>query len=335
MKVTLPHEINRKLLIVGSGFIATELAKMASGHWGWSVEVLFRNYKNPSLKYLPHRPLPSNVLDLVALLDEACPTDVVIATGSSFVPEINSNITNALDQHLSGNLMVLDALARAKHGLAGRVLMIGSASEYGEFSLDPVTEEHPALPRDQYGIIKLSLRQLGQYFFREYGLPVVHLRQFNVTGPNQDERFVVPSICRQIANGTLDSKGEKPVRVIAGNTSVKRDFLAISDVCEAYRTLMLQGRPGEVYNVCSGNACSIDHLISIAAEVAGVRIIVETSQKLLRESDKVQGMICGDPTKLRLLGWKPKVPVRELLATMLDKYMSIKSNEPHLNDKRN
>lgn len=317
------EDLKRTLLIVGSGFISAELARTAQREWGWSVKVLFRNYRNPALEGVPNFPLPSGMGELVNLLDRVQPTDVVIATGSSFVPEINRNVEKALNQHLNGTLMILDALTRIKEPLRGRVLVIGSASEYGEFSESPVNEQHPALPRDYYGLIKLSLRHLGLHFYRVHGLPVVHLRQFNVTGPGQDSRFVLPSICRQIAQGGGVSGGDGLVRVIAGNTSVRRDFLAIADVCRAYRMLMLHGEPGEVYNICSGEAHRISELITMASEVAGVRADVEVSSQLLRESDKAQAVIWGSPSRLRSLGWTPMVSMRDLLAQMIEQYTPV------------
>jgi GDP-4-dehydro-6-deoxy-D-mannose reductase len=318
-------DLKRTLIVVGSGFIAAELARTAQREWGWSVEVLFRNYRNPALEGIPNFPLPSGMDELVCLLDRVRPTDVVIATGSSFVPEINRDVEKALNQHLNSTLMILDALTRLKQPLIGRVLVIGSASEYGEFSEGPVNERHPALPRDHYGLIKLSLRHLGLHFHQTHGLPVVHLRQFNVTGPGQDCRFVLPSICRQIAQGAQASGGDSAVRIVAGNTSVRRDFLAIADVCRAYRTLMLYGEPGEVYNICSGQAYQISELISIAAEVAGVRVEIEVSPQLLRESDKAQAVIRGDPSRLLSLGWTPQVSMRDLLAQMVEQYTLLAS----------
>jgi GDP-4-dehydro-6-deoxy-D-mannose reductase len=315
--------MQRTLLIVGSGFIAAELALTAQREWGWSVEVFFRNYRNPALREVSHSPLPNDFEDLVRRLDLMRPTDVVIAIGSSFVPEINSNVDKALEQHLNGTLMILDALTRLKQPLSGRVLVIGSASEYGEFSERPVDELHPTLPRDHYGLIKLSLRHLGLHFHRAHGLPVVHLRQFNVTGPGQDSRFVLPSICRQIGQGLPASGINGVVHVVAGNTSVRRDFLAIADVCSAYHKLMMHGEPGEVYNICSGQAHKISGLILMAADVVGVRAEVEVSSKLLRESDRVQEVICGDSSRLRLLGWTPKVTMRDLLAKMIEHYKPV------------
>lgn len=313
----------RTLLIVGSGFIAAQLARTALSEWGWSVEVLYRNYRNPDLGSIPSTVLPTSVGELMCLLNTVRPTDVVIAAGSSFVPEINKSVELALNQHMNVTLMILDALSRLKQPLRGRVLVIGSASEYGEFPDSPVDELRPALPRDHYGLIKLSLRQLGLYFYQEHDLPVIHLRQFNVTGPEQDKRFVIPSICHQIANGVATTVDPKAVAVLAGNISVRRDFLAVSDVCQAYRTLMLDGKPGEIYNVCSGEAYRISELIEMAAEAAGVEVQVEVSSQLVRESDKAQEVIWGDPSKICALGWAPRTPIRDLLSQMIRKYTPI------------
>jgi GDP-4-dehydro-6-deoxy-D-mannose reductase len=130
---------------------------------------------------------------------------------------------------------------------------------------------------------------------------------------------VLPSICRQIAQGAIVTGGCQVVRVVAGNTSVRRDFLAIADVCCAYRALMLFGEPGEVYNICSGGTYRISELISMAAEVAGVRAEVDVCSQLMRESDKAQAVIWGDSSRLRSLGWAPQVPMRDLLAQMIEK----------------
>ena len=82
--------------------------------------------------------------------------------------------------------------------------------------------------------------------------------------------------------------------------------------------MLLYGEPGEVYNICSGQAYRISELISLAADVAGVHVEVELSKELLRESDKVQAVIWGDPSRLHALGWVPQVQMRDLIAQMLE-----------------
>lgn len=306
----------RRLLIVGSGFIAANLALMATNKWAWHVNVVYRNYKNPLLKNIDSTPLPSNVTDMVSLLEKIKPTDVVIALGSSFVPDINRDLDVALTQHLNGPLMVMDAVSRMKIPLPRKILILGSASEYGKFGAEPVAEDHQPQPQDHYGLIKLSLRHVGLHYFQNHNLPVIHVRQFNVTGPDQDKRFVLPSICSQVAQ----VKPGQQQKIIAGNTSVRRDFLAISDVCEAYAALLSNGSPGTIYNVCSGQAYSISDLIQTAAKLRGIDVDIEVSEQLLRENDKVQPIICGDPSRLQQLGWKQQTSMLELLSLLIEKY---------------
>jgi len=312
--------VDRRLLVIGSGFIAAELARTAHLVWQWKVETVYRSYINPATNGLPRHRLPDTLKDLVTLIEHLQPTDIVIAMGSSFVPDINRDVEQALNQHLNSTLMILDAISRISQRLSGKILIIGSASEYGEFKDQPVNELHPTLPRDHYGLIKLTLRHIGQHFQREHGLPVIHVRQFNVTGVGQDNRFVLPSICRQIAQCAREAKEGKPSRIVTGNTAVRRDFLAVDDVCSAYLALLLHGVAGEVYNVCSGHAHKIEDLIKLAAQVAGIEVVVDVSSTLIRESDKAQAMIWGDPSRLMGLGWAPKVAMRDLMGCMIETY---------------
>lgn len=309
-----------RLLIFGSGFIASSLALAARQQWGWGVEIVYRKYCNPVLAEMPCHVLPnlfSELKDLVAAID---PHYVVIASGSSFVPAINRDIQVAMDQHLGATVRVLDVLARLRSPNLRKVLTIGSASEYGVFPDHAVDETHATQPRDPYGLMKLAQRQIGLYFNESHGLPVVHLRQFNVSGLEQDERFVLPSICRQVARLKEEAPAGSGARLSAGNTGVRRDFLAIEDVCEAYRSLLRHGEAGQIYNVCSGAAVSINELIAEAGRISGLKLSVDVSPELIRENDKAQPVIWGNSSKLQALGWAPKMPLPLLLERMIAHY---------------
>lgn len=312
-----------RLLVFGSGFIASHVALSSSDRWGWAVDVVYRHHRNPALAALPLHALPTGLPQLMALLERIDPTHVVIASGSSFVPAINRDVQAAMDQHLNATLLVLDALARLRSPRLQKVLTIGSASEYGSFPEHAVDESHLPQPRDAYGLIKLAQRQIGLHFSQTHGLPVVHIRQFNVTGVGQDQRFVLPSICRQVATLQKTLPAGAQAGIVAGNTAVRRDFLAIDDVCEAYRAALTRGEPGSVYNVCSGTATSIDELIAMAARLTQLQLRVEVNPDLVRESDKAQSVILGDPSRLRALGWAPNTALPELLARMIAHYAAL------------
>lgn len=310
--------VARKLLIFGSGFIASSLAIEAKNNWGWQVKVVYRNYQNPALSEFDTYYMPNNQDDLLELLEDYAPTDILLAMGSSYVPAINSDLNKSLDEHLQGPLLALNCLTRISYKLSGKILIIGSASEYGQFSDKPIDESFSVNPIDRYGLIKAALQNIGQYYSRFHALPIIHLRQFNVTGIGQNKHFVVPSICSQIAAIPLGSLDRHPI--IAGNVHVRRDFLAISDVCMAYGRLFMMGEPGEIYNVSSGDAYLIEDLIILAGQLSNIHVYIEKNQSLIREGDKVQPIILGDSSKLKRLGWEPKTRIDQLLQGMIASY---------------
>lgn len=311
----------RRLMVFGSGFIASHFALYARDVLGWRVGVVYRNFRNPELEPLLLGKLPDEAPDLSAMLERFQPTDILIAVGSSFVPAINRDIGKALDEHLNTSLFILNALLAASSVKPGRIIMIGSASEYGAFDDAPVNESHPTQPQDAYGVIKLAQYQSGLHYVRAHGLPIVHVRQFNVTGLGQNLRFVVPSICSQAA--AFANRALPPgttCSLIAGNVAVRRDFLSITDVCEAYRHLLDKGVVGDAYNVCSGVTHSINELITMASASIQLNLEVKVNQELVRESDRAKSIICGDPRKLMALGWAPHLPMEELIPAMIAHY---------------
>ena len=312
---------NRRLLVFGSGFMASHFALYARDVLGWHVGVVYRNFRNPDLESLIFEKLPNEELELSEMLERFRPTEILIAVGSSYVPTVNRDIGKALDDHLTTMIFILNALLAAHSIKPMRILVVGSASEYGIFENAPVEETHFTQPQDAYGVIKLAQYRISLHYVKVHGLPIVHIRQFNVTGLRQNLSFVVPSVCSQaaiFANSTVVS--DATFRIIAGNTAVRRDFLSITDVCEAYRCLLDKGVAGEVYNVSSGITHSIDELIMMASECVQLKLEVLVDEELVRASDRIQSFICGDPRKLKALGWIPRIPMEELIPVMIAHY---------------
>ncbi len=87
------------------------------------------------------------------------------------------------------------------------------------------------------------------------------MRPFNHTGPGQRPDFVVPALAQQVAAAI----GSGAPALLTGNLDPRRDLTDVRDVVRAYRDLLEAGTPGEVYNVCRGEAVSIREIASGAA----------------------------------------------------------------------
>ena len=94
------------------------------------------------------------------------------------------------------------------------------------------------------------------------GVDVVRVRPFNHTGPGQSPHFVVPAFASQIAR--IEEGLQEPVMKV-GNLEAARDFADVRDVVRGYHLAVMQGEPGEVYNLASGRAYPISELLETLA----------------------------------------------------------------------
>lgn len=211
-----------------------------------------------------------------------------------------------------GSLNVL--LAAVEAGVE-RVVLIGSAEEYGHVTPDqlPITEDTPLRPVSPYGASKAAAEMLASYIVRGRDLPVVCVRPFNHLGPGQSDRLVASTLAQQVARNERSGGDE----VLAGDLSPKRDFSDVRDVVRAYRLLAEKGRPGEAYNVCSGRAVAIRELADVLIGLSTRPMKVTLDAERLRPVDVP--VLHGDNSKLvRDTGWKPEIALEQTLADLLE-----------------
>ncbi|MBW3589241.1 MAG: GDP-mannose 4,6-dehydratase [Actinobacteria bacterium] len=242
-------------------------------------------------------------------LAEHRPEGIVHLAAQASVPESwkDPNLTYRIN--ILGASNVLEAL---RDHPETRVLLIGSAQQYGRRDLDrPITEDHPMEPTSPYALSKVAQELIGRFYFSEFGRPVVMARAFNHTGPGQTEEYVVGSFARQLADIKL-GKAEPVIKV--GNLDSVRDFLDVRDVVDAYRLLLEKGDAGEVYNVCSGEGRQMGEILKGLIAVSGLDGQVEIDQDdTTRPGDSP--VLVGDNSKVRsAVGWSPQVPFERSLA---------------------
>jgi GDP-4-dehydro-6-deoxy-D-mannose reductase len=109
------------------------------------------------------------------------------------------NAGETLVNNVLAQLHVIEAVLAA--GLRPRMLVVGSADEYGLVQPEelPIRETNPLRPNSPYAVSKVAQDMLGYQFFLSHGLPVFRVRPFNHTGPGQSDNFVASSFARQIA----------------------------------------------------------------------------------------------------------------------------------------
>ena len=221
-----------------------------------------------------------------------------------------------------GTLHVLQACIKAE---VRRVLAVASADLYGVVRPEdlPLTESSRLQPTSPYGASKAAAEALAQQAFLGHGLEVIRVRPFNHLGPGQSEHFVAPALAARIARAERDGTDRIPV----GNLSARRDLTDVRDIVRAYRLLIEEGEPGDVYNVCSGRDLAIQELADHLVTLARHPVALETDPSLLRPVDLP--VLRGDPSKVQAAtGWAPEIPIRQTLADLLDDMRRRVADEP-------
>jgi GDP-4-dehydro-6-deoxy-D-mannose reductase len=252
---------------------------------------------------------PAQIREVVA---DVAPDAVYHLAGWADVGASWSDPAGALHLNAVGTLNVLEA---SRHAGVARVLSVASAEVYGVVQEDelPVRETAPLRPTSPYAASKVAAEALAQQAFLGHGLGVLRVRPFNHIGPGQSEHFLAPAIAGRVARAERD--GDDTVAV--GNLTPRRDLTDVRDVVRAYRLLVEQGEPGEVYNVCSGTDVAVQDVADALLARADRPLALEPDPALARPVDLP--VLRGDPGRLRAAtGWAPQIPLEQTLQDVLD-----------------
>lgn len=198
-----------------------------------------------------------------------------------------------------------------------RVLSIGSSEEYGNVMAEhlPLRESMQLQPVSPYAVARVSQEMLSKVFVDSYHLDIILTRSFNHIGPWQDERFVVPSFIRRILN--IKDEGLSEGTIETGDTTIVRDFVDVRDVVNAYYMLLMDGTPGEIYNICSGTGIALADIINQVADIVGIKVHTKVNPEYVRPNDN--RVVIGSHNKLTTeLGWQPVISWNRTLQDMVE-----------------
>jgi GDP-4-dehydro-6-deoxy-D-mannose reductase len=262
---------------------------------------------------------------VLAALSQLRPPVIFHLAGAAHLGKSWQHAAATLETNVIGTANVLEG--ERSLGLGARILVPGSAAVYRD-SPDPLTEEAPLAPASPYAVSKLAQEQLARRA-AEDGQHVLVTRSFNHIGPRQAPAFATASFARQIA--AIERGAVAPVLRV-GNLASRRDLTDVRDTVRAYIVLIERGRPGVVYNVCSGLAPSMQEVLDGLLARATVRVAIETDPALYRHHDA--SIVVGHHARLtRDTGWRPGVPLDttldDLLAFWRDAVQREEAASPH------
>jgi GDP-4-dehydro-6-deoxy-D-mannose reductase len=197
-----------------------------------------------------------------------------------------------------------------------RFLVISSGSLYDPEAVLPLSESSPVEPNSPYAVSKIGQEQMAHYY-QARGLESIIARPFNHIGPGQGPGFIVPDLAKQIIKAEKDGQPE----ILVGNLDAQRDYTDVRDIVRAYRLLLQKGRPGETYNICSGQARSGHEILAGLLDYAKCHPKVKPDPAKMRPSDNP--LIYGSRQKLTDdTGWQPVISIETTLADVIKDWRS-------------
>ena len=217
------------------------------------------------------------------------------------------------------NLMIQTNVIHAarKFGVK-KLLFLGSSCIYPKFAEQPITEDqllggHLEPSNDAYAIAKIAGIKMCQAYHKQYGFNAISLMPTNLYGPNDnydlDSSHVLAAMIRKFHEA-------KDKVTLWGDGSAMREFLYVDDLAEAAFKCMVDYDSEDIINVGTGKDITIKDLAETIADVVGFKgeIVWDTS----KPNGTPRKVLNVD--KIKSLGWKPKVSLREGIQKTYDLY---------------
>jgi GDP-4-dehydro-6-deoxy-D-mannose reductase len=224
--------------------------------------------------------------------------------------------------HVLGTISLLDAIVTL--GLTPKIVVASSSAVYGPGKSGRVlTEKSDLRPQTHYALSKAAQEMVAFRYHKVYGMPVVCVRTFNLLGPGLSPQMACSSFARQIA---LAETNGNPGVITTGKLSAKRDFVDVRDAVRAYGLIAKKGKPGEVYNVCSGHDVAVSECLDILLKQAKVPVeAIMVPAKMQKDDVPFQA---GSAKKLtKATGWNPRILLKQSLTDMLNHWREHASME--------
>jgi len=306
--------LRRVLITGGEGFIGSHLADMLVEKGLETYVMVYGDTEN--INHLRDKVTLlecdlKNKQTVETIISTVKPDIVFHLAAQSFVTVSWEDPEETLKTNVLGTFYLLDSIREA--GITPVVEIVGSSAVYGPRDENemPLGEERDFRPTSMYAVSKTSEDMLGYFYWKVYGMKVIRVRPFNMTGPRKTF-----DACSDFAKGIAEmEKGLREVLEV-GNLNTVRDFTDGRDAVKALWLLAERGKPGEVYNLCSGKAFKMEEILTKLISLSGKEINYRVVPEKMRPFD--DPIYVGDNAKLRSLGWEPQIPIEKTLSDLLD-----------------
>lgn len=303
----------RAMVCGGAGYIGSHMCRalLRAGHEVMVVDNLSTGHRQ-AVAGIPL--VEIDILDAPAIHSAVStwrPDTVFHFAARSIVSDSVADPEGYYLNNVTGTLRLMDAM-RSQN--VDRMIFSSTAAVYGVPDVSPVLESSPLRPINPYGATKLAVEHLLAAAASEYGLRSVSLRYFNAAGADptggigeshDPETHLIPNALRA-ASGDAQLKVFGDTYPTPDGTCV-RDYVHVNDLARAHlaaANFLGRNTGAHVFNLGSGNGCSVMGIIRAVERVTGRAVPFETCPR--RDGDPAQ-LVASHAAATAALQWSPEI----------------------------
>lgn len=306
--------MSKNVFITGiTGFVGTAIAQRLLKQ-GYNVVGLVKqvNRVSPDLEGCTLVQGDINDYDTIREAISFYETDIIYHLAAFAIVRVAArDPMSAYAVNVMGTVNVLEA---ARHvGKCSKILVASSDKAYGDHDILPYCENFALQPKNTYDTSKACMDMIARSYAHNYEMPIIVTRCSNVYGPGDYNlsRLIPNTICRGL-------RGE-PAEIYRDIESMKREFIYIDDVVDAYCSLAGLTTQADVYNIGGTGPVSIKELVEEISRLMNIsdRPVIKTRDSVFKE---IQEQYIDAAKLTAATGWEPKTSLQDGLLKTISWY---------------
>ena len=235
------------------------------------------------------------------MTDPSAVYDLIRRVAPRLVYHLAGSYSNQFEiDHAVNTLAARNLLeASLRGGLEARIVLIGSAAEYGVTlpAENPLSEDRVLRPVSIYGITKAAQTHFATYYAHQHKVDVVVARMFNLFMTGLSDRLFIGRVEKMIQR----YKAGEVETIDVGSLDTQRDYVSAETAAEQIVAIASRGRAGDIYHVGSGRAVAIREILQTMLAVAGVPFLAVREAAAIRPGYDAS-VVYADMSRTRALG---------------------------------
>lgn len=309
---------NKTILVTGAGgFVGSHLVEQLL-KMGCNVKAFVRYNSRNDIGLLSEIPpamrgkleiIAGDLRDMNAVAFAMKDCQIIFHLGALIaIPYSYQHPREVIDTNVMGALNVLTA---ARDHQVEKVVHTSTSEVYGTARYVPIDENHPLQGQSPYSASKISADKIAESFHLSFDLPVATVRPFNIYGPRQSARAVIPTIITQLLTGKI---------IKLGAISPTRDFTYVLDTVNGFiRVAESENTLGQTFNIGSDFEISIGDLALKIAKLMNTDIEIVTDETRLRpEKSEVDRLWAHNEKAKSTFDWQSEYTLEDGLNLTID-----------------